>query len=65
MSNDLKVKTDNAVDGFGGFNDGVEGTDAALPVGIIRGALVKFSIDRRKQSGLKNSAKCRGRGRNK
>ena len=43
MSNDLKVKTDNAVDGFGGFNDGVEGTDAALPIGVIRGALVKFS----------------------
>lgn len=45
MSNDLKVKTDNAVDGFDGFNDGVEGADAALPVGVIRGALVKFSID--------------------
>ena len=45
MSNDLKVKTDNAVDGFGGFTDGVEGTDAALPVAVIRGALVKFSID--------------------
>jgi hypothetical protein len=43
MSNDIVKKDPTSIDGFAGWNDGVEGDDRPEGAGVIQGNLIKFS----------------------
>ena len=43
MSNDVVKKDPTSIDGFAGWNDGVEGDDRPEGTGVIQGNLIKFS----------------------
>src|SRR6516164_9260835 len=43
MSNDVVKKDPTSIDGFAGWEDGVEGDDRPEGTGVIQGNLIKFS----------------------